>query len=326
MGNQATVAFRNADGTYDLHSSPDGATHFQLLFPLSLAATSDDPAYRDFVASLDAPEASMDTEAGLEYHFARQRAKRDDVSLPDSDPSTLLNVDPYETNVAAEELMEHLSPNDKHLYVVGDGLDLYYPAWGSIGLLDWFRQEVRIEAYDRDRQASPAQVDALVNLRPDYTYEGDGFAEMAHADSTSERYQVFRDNFQHIGSHVTGDAFAADTNDSPLQQVRIVRSDWVFVVKAQGDAIQPPSKVSRAQYPIRMALDEADDMKAVADEMAAVNERVLELLLYIDAMMMTVDVGMPERAARANAGEMVIDRLSDEFPERLSDEFLPFTL
>lgn len=328
MGNTAIVAFENSDDTFDLHRSPDGATNLQLLFPLSLAATSDNPQYRDFVASLDAPESLPDTPGGRDYLHAIERRKRGLSTLADSDPTTLLEEDPYETGVPPESLMEHVPPGTVNLYVVRDDLSLYYPAWGSIGLVPWMADTVRVEAYDRDRVPSPGQVDALVARDPDFTYEGeDEFAALAHPTPEEERYDVFKNHFQAVGANLVQDSFHWDNAGESLSGVRVIAGEWVFVVKPIDEhSITPPEQVSRAQYPIQIPLDEGKDIEQVSEDLSTVQDMVAETALYIDAMLLATEVPIHSEKVFANSGEMFLEQIEENYGSRVATTFLPFDL
>lgn len=324
MGNLAIVAFRNSEGTYDLHRSPDGATNYQLLFPLSVAATSDDTGYRDVIAALDAPEATLGKSA-IDHQFLANRAARGEVRAADGDPETLLEANPFETDVGASSLMEYITPEAQHLYVVSDDLELYYPAWGSIGLLTWFQNTLRIEAYDRTRVQRPEQVEALADRRPDHTFERNDFGELVETiEPTSERYTVFRDHFQTIGAKVSRDAFEYEQDNTELSRVRVLHPDWMFVITPIGKTISPPTTVSRAIYPIHVPFDEADSIEDVGMLMEDVRQTVSDAALYIDGMMLATDMPVEQEHIRGRGGEMFIDRLQETYPTRFKTEYLPF--
>lgn len=191
MGNQAIVAFENDDGTFDLHHSPDGATNFQLLVPLSMAAST--------------------------TNWTNTR-------LPDKDSSTLLESDPFKISVNVERIVEHVSPRTKHLYLITDEVELYYPVWGSMGLLEWFEKTMEINTYNRNRTPHKGQVDALTDKNPDYSFSGTDFRDFSHIPTSKKEYEVFRDNFQDIGATVSEDAFIAEQSSETLETVRLIRS------------------------------------------------------------------------------------------------------
>jgi len=325
MGNQAIVAFENDDGTFDLHHSPDGATNFQLLVPLSIAASTNDASYRDFVASLESPESRLNTEAGQEYELARKRSNWTNTRLPDKDPSTLLESDPFKISVNVERIVEHVSPRTKHLYLITDEVELYYPAWGSMGLLEWFEKTVEINAYNRNRTPHKGQVDALTAKKPDYSFSGTDFRDFSHIPTSKKGYEVFQDNFQDIGATVSEDAFIAEQSSETLETVRLIRSGWVFTVNATGDTITPPDAVSRSIYPIRVSLENRESLEEVANEMRTLNESVCDLALYIDAMSLEVSNGSLNGKQRAQAGKMFMEQLIESHTSEIEERLLPFS-